>query len=55
MGARAGSFSNTSWWIVQVEGLLGGVCGCNVTRLLHVHQSRCELARSLGHSDFRNG
>ena len=30
MDARAGSFSNTSWWIVQVEGLLGGT---NVPRL----------------------
>ena len=29
-GARAGLFSNTSWWIVQVEGLLGGA---NVPRL----------------------
>ena len=52
MVARAGSFSNTSWWIVQVERLLGG---SNVTRLLRVHQSRCELMRVLDHSGFRNG
>ena len=33
-GARAGSFSNTYWWIVPVEGLLADVRDGSVTHLL---------------------
>ena len=52
-GARAGSFSNTSWLIVLVEGLLGGG---RIAHLLRVHQSQRELvARTLGQSDFSTG